>query len=411
MSGPSPFGGDDAGDDPFRDVPPLFRDLVRMLGNQTAGGGLAWDQVRAFALQLATGGTSEPNPDPLERISLEQLARVAELHVAQITGLRTSVTGRPITIVPVTRALWIHAATDAYRPLFEALAGSLAAAAAAPPSPEDAEDPMAAMLHQVMGAAAPMLLSIMAGSMLGHLAQRSFGRYDLPIPRPPSDELVIVAPNVREFGEAWSLAHDDLLLWVCLHEVTHHAVLAVPHIGATLTSLLTAYAGGFEPGTGGSGVLGGLEQRMADMSLDDPASLAELQASFADPHVLLGAMQSDAQRALLPRLEALVAVVTGYVDWVMDSVGATLIGGYPQLTEALRRRRVEDKDSDRFVEQLLGLELRQSAYDRGTAFISGVVERAGPEALERLWTSDRELPTPAEIDAPGLWLARIDLPD
>ena len=388
----------------------MFRDLVRMLGNQASGGGLAWDQVRAFALQLATNGVSEPNPDPLERITLEQLARVAELQVGQLTGLPTSVTGRPITIVPVTRALWIHGATDAYRPLFEALAGSLSAAATAPPGPEEAGDPMAAMLHQVMGAAAPMLLSIMAGSMLGHIAQRSFGRYDLPIPRPPSDELIIVSPNVREFGEAWSLSHDDLLLWVCLHEVAHHTVLGVPHVGATLTALLTAYAGGFEPG-GGGGALGGLEDKLSDLSFDDPGALAELQASFADPHVLLGAMQSEAQRAILPRLEALVAVVAGYVDWVMDSVGAGLIGGYTQLTEALRRRRVEDKDSDRFVEQLLGLELRQSAYDRGTAFIDGVVERAGPGALERLWTSDRELPTPAEIDAPGLWLARIDLPD
>ena len=35
----------------------------------------------------------------------------------------------------------------------------------------------------------------------------------------------------------------------------------------------------------------------------------------------------------------------------------------------------------------------------------------GRDALERLWKSDRELPTPAEIDAPGLWLARIDLPE
>jgi putative hydrolase len=410
MSGPSPFGDDDSGDDPFRGVPPLFRDLVRMLSSQPTSGGLGWDQVRAFALQLATNGVSEPNPDPLERIRLEQLARVAELHVGQLTGLRTSVKGTPISVVPVTRALWIHGATGAYRPLFEALAGSLSAAALAPPSPEEADDPMAAMLHQVMGAAAPMLLSIMAGSMLGHLAQRSFGQYDLPIPRPPSDELVIVAPNVRAFGDSWSLDHDDLLLWVCLHEVAHHAVLGVPHVGATLTGLLTVYAGGFEPGAGG-GPLSGLEDRLADLSFDDPAAVAELQASFADPHVLLGAMQSDAQRALLPRLEALVAVVTGYVDWVMDSVGAGLIGGYSQLTEALRRRRVEEKDSDRFVEQLLGLELRQSAYDRGTAFISGVVERAGPEGLERLWTSDRELPTPAEIDAPGLWLARIDLPD
>jgi uncharacterized protein (DUF2342 family) len=81
------------------------------------------------------------------------------------------------------------------------------------------------------------------------------------------------------------------------------------------------------------------------------------------------------------------------------------------VTEALRRRRVTADPSDRFVERLFGLELTQAHYDRATAFVDGVVERAGSDALERMWRSERELPTPAEIDAPGLWLARIDLPE
>jgi uncharacterized protein (DUF2342 family) len=95
----------------------------------------------------------------------------------------------------------------------------------------------------------------------------------------------------------------------------------------------------------------------------------------------------------------------------MDDIGQGLIGSYGMVTEAMRRRRVTADPSDRFVERLLGLELSQAQYERGATFISGVVERAGPKALERLWASERELPTPAEVDAPGLWLARIDLPD
>jgi uncharacterized protein (DUF2342 family) len=67
--------------------------------------------------------------------------------------------------------------------------------------------------------------------------------------------------------------------------------------------------------------------------------------------------------------------------------------------------------ADRFVERLLGLHLDQAQYDRGAAFVRGVLERSGPDALARLWAGERELPTPAELDAPGLWLARIDLPD
>ncbi|MBW8825150.1 MAG: zinc-dependent metalloprotease [Acidobacteria bacterium] len=114
---------------------------------------------------------------------------------------------------------------------------------------------------------------------------------------------------------------------------------------------------------------------------------------------------------MLPRLEALLAALVGYVDWVVDSVGQRLIGSYDMLTEAVRRRRVTAGDADRFVEHLLGVELGQSQYERGDAFIAGIVERAGTEGLARLWQSAQVLPTPAEIDAPGLWLARIDLPD
>jgi uncharacterized protein (DUF2342 family) len=76
-----------------------------------------------------------------------------------------------------------------------------------------------------------------------------------------------------------------------------------------------------------------------------------------------------------------------------------------------RRRRSEEGDGTKFVARLLGVSLDAAAYERGTAFVAGVLERAGEEGLARLWHSAKELPTPAEISAPGLWLARIDLPD
>lgn len=400
MSGQGPG---DSPENPFGGIP-FLGDLMKMLGAQ---GGFRWEQAVQIALQLATEGRSEDNPDPLERIALEQLARVAELQVARVTGLPTSVTGRPVSVVPVTRAMWIQRSADAYRPLFERLAGSLTGpkAAAVDDDPELAGDPMVAMWGNMVDALAPMMLSMTAGSMVGHLARRSLGQYDLPVPRPPSDELMIVSANLAEFGEHWSLAADDLRLWVCLHEVAHHTVLGVPHIGAALTTMLAEFAAGFTADARGLG------DRLGDVTFDDPSSLEALQETFGDPQVLLGAMRSDAQRELLPRLEALVTTVVGVVDWVMDQVGGSIIGSYGQLSEALRRRRVEADASDRFVEQLLGLELTQAAYDRGSAFVEGIVERAGPQGLEQLWASARNLPTPNEVDAPGLWLARIDLPD
>ncbi len=145
--------------------------------------------------------------------------------------------------------------------------------------------------------------------------------------------------------------------------------------------------------------------------MSDPSDLDGLQSLFGDPETLLGAIRSPAQRDLLPRFEALVAVIVGYVDHVMDGIGTGLVGSYGMVTEAVRRRRVQADQSDRFVERLFGLELTQAQYDRGADFVAGVVERSGDEGLARLWESERTLPTPAEVDAPGLWLARIELPE
>lgn len=369
-------------------------------------GGDPWTAAKHLAQQVATGGASEHNVDPTVRLRIEELGRVAELHVANIVGRPLTTTGSPLTISAVTKGRWAEITIDAYRPLLEALAGSL--------QQEDLElpedDPQAAMLGPLMHLLGPMMLAVSAGTMVGHLAQRCFGQYELPIPR-PSDELLVIPSTLTTFADDWSLPIGDVELWVCLHEVAHHAVLGQPHVRLRLEGLLDRYVRSFEPDASV------LEDRLGALGLDldlDPTTgmpTADLAAMIGDPDLILGAIQSDEQRALRPELDALVAAIAGWVDWLMDTVGTGLIGTYPSVTEALRRRRVEASPADRFVERILGLELTQERFDRGAAFVAGVVERSGPEGLERLWASARELPTPNEIDAPGLWLARIDLPD
>jgi len=395
---PAGFGGDTPANDPLQGVP-VFGDLAKMLAQQ---GGMGWDSARQFAVMVATEGVSEPNVDPAERIRIEQLARIAELHVAQTTGLDVP-TGRGGTIEPVTRTVWTVRTLDAHRRLFDLLLASLTPPAGdgpdATPDPDDPFGFMAPLLRM----AAPMMLGLTAGSMVGHLARTSFGQYDLPLPRPAGHGIMVVPANIDAFGNDWSLAGDDLRLWVCLHELTWHTVLDVPHVRARYDELLHAWLSAFEPASGAlEERLGGLDP----MSLGDPSALPE---ALSDPEVLLGAIRSPAQHALLPELAGFLAVLVGYVDHVMDGAAARLLGASSQLTEALRRRRVEAGDGGRLVEKLFGLELSDASIERGRAFISGVVERSGEPALARLWDDAGTWPTPAEVDAPGLWLARIDL--
>ena len=213
---------------PFEGMP-FFGDLAKMLGQQ---GGMAWDSARQLAISVATDGTSETNVDPMDRMAIEQLARVADLHVADVTGLSTSISGRAVTALPVNRTRWVMDTLDAYRPLVERLADALGA----PPSglDEDPNDPTAGMFAGMLQMFQPMVLAMTAGSMVGHLGQRTLGQYDLPIPRPlagpGADELLLVVPNMDAFADEWSLPREDVRLWVCVHEIAHHAVLGVPHV-------------------------------------------------------------------------------------------------------------------------------------------------------------------------------------
>ena len=404
---PSPYDAFVADDgplgNPFEGMP-LFGDIARMLGQQ---GGGAWEGARQLAISVATEGASEPNVDPVERMRIEQLARVADLRVADATGLSTSVGGRAVSVLPVNRTRWVMDSLEAYRPLVERLAEALG-----PQELPDADEARrrpdcGGMFSGMLQMFQPMVLAMTAGSMVGHLAQRTFGQYDLPIPRPltgpAADELLLVVPNLDAFADEWSLAPDDLRLWICVHEVATHTILGVPHVRARLDDLLTRYVSSFRNDPSA------LEDRIGEIDLADPAALANLQEAIGSPEVILGAITSPEQDALRPALEAIVATVVGVVDHLVDVVGSDLITGYPQLTEALRRRRVEAAAADRFVERLFGLELTQATYDRGSAFVRGVLEREDEAGLRRLWEGDEQLPTPAEVDAPGLWLARISL--
>jgi putative hydrolase len=400
-------------DDPFGGIP-FLGDLAKLLKAQ---GSIQWEAARQLAYSNATDGQTEPNVDPSVRFHLQELGRVAELHVQQATGLDTTVGGRALEVVGVNRTAFVSYTLDAYRPLFETLAGSLGQAPAIGNAPGtgfgldvtsselDDADPGLAMLSQLLGMVAPTMLGMAIGSMVGRLARRSFGQYDLPIPRPASTELLVLPATIQSFADDWSLPGDEVLLWVCLHQIVSHAVLGVPHVRSQLERLLRDHAGGFRPDPSA------LTDRLGHLDPSDGDALAELQAVFGDPEVLLGAVRSPEQELLRPRLDALVAVIVGFVDHSVDHMALQLIGRSGRIAEAVRRRRLEAGTEDAFLERLLGLSLTRQQVERGVSFVDGVIERGGAEAVARLWSAERALPTPAEVDAPGLWLARLEVDD
>jgi putative hydrolase len=401
--------------DPSNPFQSLLGDLMNMLGTN---GPNQWEMVRSFALNVATGGNPEANVEPIQRIRLEQLARVAELNVIEATGMPVSSDGRRVTCVPVGRGDWTQRALESWRPLLTAMTPPAGTPPAAPEAqavdPFAADDPMGglgSMIGQWASAIGPMFFGLQVGSVVGHLSQRALGQYPLAVPWAPSDELVLVTGNISGFAEDWSLPEEEALLWVCARELASHSVLSRPALRARMDELLLAMAESSAAAQQDlAGKLGGLTgpegiEGMGGMDLES------LQGMFGDPDALLGELLTPESRRTSDQLTALAVVVDAYADHIAGTVGQKLVGSHSQLAEAWYRRRTERGKGEEAAGALFGLDLEQSQVDRGRSFVSGVVERAGEEGLAKLWVSVRNLPTPSEVDAPGLWLERISLPE
>jgi putative hydrolase len=254
------------------------------------------------------------------------------------------------------------------------------------------------MLARMMGTLGPMLAALQLGSVVGHLARTTLGPYELPIPR-PSARLLVVPANVTRFAEEWSLAPDEVRLWVCVREETIQAVLTRPHVAGRLRELLVDVVRGMAEDAAG------VVDQMKGLDPSDPGALERL----LDPAALLGAEPTPARQRAAADLMAVTAALLGYVEHVLDQAAARLLGGRSAISEAWRRRQVGRESSDLAAEAMFGLDLGPAQIDRGSEFVHGVLERGGDEGLARLWSAAHTLPTPAEVDAPGLWLERIDL--
>ena len=153
-----------------------------------------------------------------------------------------------------------------------------------------------------------------------------------------------------------------------------------------------------------------------DTKLDltaNPLRFLSRAANLWNSDLPFGQVQNQAYGYLFPHGAFFLAGhELGMPGWVTQRLWWAVLltagfWGLLRVAEALRRRRVTTDPASRFVERLFGLELTQNLMDRGRDFVAGVLERADADVLTRLVTDPEAIPTPNELDAPGLWLARL----
>ena len=389
-----------------------FNEVMRMLNTP---GPVNWELARRIAAETSTSDPETGQPalampvDPDERAKLLDLVRAAQTHIANATALDHALS-LPVDVTD--RGEWSRRTLDGLEAVVEALATALT-----PPAPTDAEPPALSdlentpfanldpnMIAAMMPALFPLLFGAYAGALAGLLAHFALGQYDLQLPLSGEPRLVFVASNIDAFAADWSLPLTDLRFALALREVVHGAQRSVPWVRERLVRLSSDFVRRYELR---EDALGDQFAGLATLDFTDPAAFEGMAG--IDPGALLDAMRTPAQQPILEELQRLAAVLEGYADTVVDTVGEPLVPSLTQIEEALRRHRVDRGRAADFVDRMLGLELGREHYEQGHAFCRGVVDRAGIEGLDRLWESEAMVPTPSELEAPGLWLARIEL--
>ncbi|MDQ3953569.1 MAG: zinc-dependent metalloprotease [Actinomycetota bacterium] len=256
------------------------------------------------------------------------------------------------------------------------------------------------------------LVSAEVGLLLGYVSRRVLGQYDLLVPetppgaRPPrarrkalapGTALYFVGPNMVETSRRHGFVPDEFSLWVALHEVTHRFQFAgVPWLRSRFFGLVETYLGSLDLDARG------LASRVA-------GAVREVRARSLPPdqrHPMF-LLATPEQRTTLEQLQALMTVVEGHGNFVMDLVGARVIPSFQKMRSAFERRRAQPGPVQRAFNHLIGLEMKLRQYETGQRFCEEVFRRGGGSAVARLWTSPEELPTLTELKEPESWLRRV----
>ena len=384
-----PFGMDP---DALRDAP-LFRELQRVMASSS--GPVNWELARQVAVATAVEAGADPEPTEEDREILEQAVRVAELQVAGSTGLEPP--GDVVEVRAVRRAQWVTANAEGLRGLLEPAARRMGEALTRAMQEQMPTEigPMGALVTQL----GPLLQGTQVGQVLGFLAQRVLGQYDVAVPRGEgSGALLFVVPNLAGFERNWSLDRTEFRTYVALHEVTHRFEFARPWARPRFVGLVDDFLSTLTID------VDRIQERLSTIDPSDPESFQRARAGDEDD-AMFGAILDDEQRLKLGRIQAFMAAAEGYGDHVMHTLGARLLSTYPRIDEAMRRHR-EDERVDPVFERLLGVEMKREQYEVGSRFCDVVVEQTDEATLARMWDSADAMPSLPELDEPRLWLAR-----
>nr|MDT0662636.1 zinc-dependent metalloprotease [Micromonospora sp. DSM 115978] len=342
-----------------------------------------WDLAAATAGALGKSGPRVSYDEATEVVGdLRGLTDEAAAHVVAYTGLRPQVEFPPVRVVD--RRDWAATNIAGLREVITPLVARLSG------------DRRPGAFGDAIGS---RLTGVQAGTVLAYLSGRVLGQYEVFSADP--GQLLLVAPNIVEVERKLEAQPRDFRLWVCLHEVTHRTQFtAVPWMRGHFLGEVQAFVDASQ--AGGEHFLDRLRRGVGTLS--DSIRNPDSRASVLD------IVQTPGQRAVLDRLTALMTLLEGHAEFVMDGVGPQVVPTVDQIRARFNRRRESGNPLEKAIRKLLGVDVKMRQYAEGRKFVHGVVERVGMDGFNRVFSSPLTLPRLDELGDPDAWVARVHGP-
>ncbi|MGY1739253.1 MULTISPECIES: zinc-dependent metalloprotease [unclassified Blastococcus] len=346
-----------------------------------------WDLAGRTARRLVSPGPQTTREEAAAVVrELHEAAATAIAHVEGLTGLRPAPGGPVPEVAVVDRPGWVDANTAGMSALLDPLVDALAEKQGSRPGP----------IATAIGSRAT---GVQAGAVLSFLASRVLGQYEV---FGTGGRLLLVAPNIVDAERRLGVDPSDFRLWVCLHEVTHQLQFTgVPWLQGHLESLIAEFV---EATDLDADVL---RDRLRDVvrSLGDAVRGGD--GDDDEPQGLMALVSDPKQRAVLDRVTAVMSLVEGHAEYVMDGVGPDVVPTVRTLRKRFAQRRKGRGPVDRVLRRLLGLEQKMKQYADGRVFVGGVVDLVGMEGFNRVWSGPDALPLVEELTDPARWVDRV----
>jgi len=359
-------------------------EIAPQSATQTSSSGYVdWGFAKATGRRLVAAG---PKVTPAQAAQVVNALRSAAERsrgpVAETARMHSPAGSSSVLIVD--RPGWIDANVDSLQSMLEPVVAAMLA------KRKTSAQPASNLVQGVGG----KVTGAEAGALMSFLASKILGQYDLAPDATP--RLLLVAPNVLQIESEIGVDPADFRLWVCLHEETHRVQFtAVPW----------------------------LRQHVIDsarrLSLDlapDPEQFGEkiLQIAQSLPDALRsgGNGLSDIfttaeQRAQIAKVTAIMSLLEGHADVVMDDVGPVIVPSVEHIRARFQQRRKDVSGADKILRRLLGLEAKMRQYRDGAVFVRAVTDKVGTDGFNAVWTSPETLPLPEEIESPAIWVQRV----